>query len=287
MAKRILVVGRKTFDSGKTTFAGALARELVEFGVRVEYFKPISAHNYSERYDHTTDCVRENRQYSFDLATISKIIGSSVDKYLANPVHRLYVPAKPSSSEDSKAFARKFGTLGLAGLDAVIAMERLSHPESNGIGSMTFISKKLIDEDLLLITKNEVDALSKDTEIRFIKTLEALQEIEAQKIEEYLTSSLSSIEKKSELVLIESFNDSVWPWVKLETVDAAIAVSPGIALLYEPSRFRKAAFLRKRDQLPIREVDFARIAELVKPLRKIEWQRNKNTGLMEELGIDF
>ncbi|MFX1367487.1 MAG: hypothetical protein ACFFAY_02685 [Promethearchaeota archaeon] len=287
MAKRILVVGRKTFDSGKTTFAGVLARELVEHGVRVEYFKPISAHNYSERYNHTKECVREERLYSFDLATISKILGSSVDKYLANPVHRLYVPAKPSLSEDSKALERQFGTLGLGGLDAVIAMERLSHPESNGISSITLISKKLIDENLLLITKNEVDALSKDTEIQFMETLEELQDIEAQKIEEYLTSSLTGIEKRSELVLIESFNDSVWPWVGLESVDAAIAVSPGIALLYEPSRFRKAAFLGKRSQLPIREVDFARIAELVKPLKKIEWERIEKTGLMEELGIDF
>jgi predicted P-loop ATPase/GTPase len=287
VAKRILVVGRNTFDSGKTTFAGVLARELMESSVKVEYFKPISAHNYSEKFAHTKECVTEERLYSYDLATISKILESSLDKYIANPVHRLYVPTKLDSVKSSHALEEKIGTLGLAGLDAVIAMERLSHPEKRGIDSMTLISSKLIEDDLLLITKNEVESLSKGTKTHEIESLERLQEIESQKIEKYLTSAMRNIETRAELVLIESFNDSVWPWVGLESVDVVAVVSRGQAALYDPSRFRKAAFLKKRNTLPIREVDFNRIAEFVKPQKNIEWHRNEKNKLMEALGIDF
>jgi predicted P-loop ATPase/GTPase len=277
LAKRILIVGVSTFDSGKTTFAGLLAKESTELGLKTEYFKPISAHNYSERLAHTKECIEEKRLYSYDLATISEALNSPIDKFILNPIHRLYVPMKVEDTSES------IGTLGLGGRYSILAMERLSRIEDEKIASTMLVAKKLIERGVLVMTEEESAALSSSTMIEVIDSLERVQEVEAQQIEENLTDSLEYIERASEYVLIESFNDAIWPWEGLEYVDTVIAVGQSYALLFDATRFRKAAFLKKRSSLPIREVSFRRAFDLIKPVKKLEWDIYKNSELLLKL----
>lgn len=285
MTKRILLVGTETFDSGKTTLAIQLATGLINLGTSVEYYKPISAHNYLERYAHTLECLNEGKLYSYDAARLKKAMQTSRDVLLMNPVHRLYVPALERHQREETE--REMGTLALAGLDSVIAMERISYASQNQIDSTFLISRDLVESGKLVIKRDEVESLVKNGRRIDITTLEELQEFEAVAIERNLTRSLNLLENEADVVIIESFNDSVWPWEGLQSVSHVISVGSKGTRLYNPERFRKAAFLKKRDNLPIREVSFGRISDLIEPTDEypVDSKFIRSGMILESLGI--
>jgi predicted P-loop ATPase/GTPase len=104
-----------------------------------------------------------------------------------------------------------------------------------------------------------------------------------------VTDSFAEVEKSADIAIIEGFNDAAWSWDGLESVDAVLLISPAHIFNYDPERFRKAAYLMKRGNLPIREVTFGRISDLLKPLNRLEIRpESEITGdELEHLGISF
>lgn len=278
MSTRIMIVGTSPFDSGKTTFTGLLFDEICRRGQRIEYFKPISAHNYWQRFSHTQDCVRQKKLFSADLAYMLAKYNTQLDEYILNPIHRMYVPIvseKPLGSVPS--------TLGLAGPDSVIAIQRFSRPLENGIETTTLAAEHLIEQGHLLLTTAELEALTSGTERVPIRTFEEIQRFENDVLEVNVNSSFKKIEERAEIVLIESFNDTVWTWEGLNKVDAVLVVGPGQVFSFDPERFRKAAFLQKRPSMPIREVTFNRINDLLKVQSLTSWSPTGIENLTEVL----
>jgi predicted P-loop ATPase/GTPase len=269
-----------TFDSGKTTFSIMAAKNAVEQGISVEYFKPLSAHNYWYTYSHTLSCLKREMLFSYDVAKAREAIGSRVHEYISNPIHRLYVP-----SVSEKPFSGVSNTLGLAGWDSIATMQRMSTPSGEGVLSKTLVAEKLIDSGKLLLTPDESEKLAKGTEQVEIASLEELQSIEQAHFEEYVSASFSAAEKHAELVLIESFNDTAWPWEHLDDVDIVWVMGPGQLFQYDPQKFRKASTLQKRANLPLREVTFSRIADLLRPIGRHAWSPVglKDDNIMERL----
>ncbi len=283
MSRHVLLVGMNTFDSGKTTLSILAAKKATERGISVEYFKPLSAHNYWYRYSHTLSCLKRGMLYSYDVARARGAIGSSVHEYVSNPVHRLYVP---STSE--RPLSGVSNTLGLAGWDSVAAMQRMSTPSDKGIQSKTLVAEKLIDSGKLVLTIDESDRLAKGTQRVEISSLEELQSIEQNHFEEYVSNAFKVVEKAAELVLIESFNDTAWPWENLADVDVVWVIGPGQMFQYDPQRFRRASILQKRANLPLREVTFSRIADLVKPIGRHIWSpvELRDESMLRELALE-
>ncbi|MFX1416970.1 MAG: hypothetical protein ACFFC0_09155 [Promethearchaeota archaeon] len=280
MAKRILLVGMNTFDSGKTTLSIMAAKKAIHEGVSVEYFKPLSAHNYWYTYSHTLSCLKREMLFSYDLAKVREAIDSNVHEYISNPIHRLYVP---SSSE--KPLSGVSNTLGLAGWDSIATMQRMSTPTKEGVQSKTLIAEKLIDSGKLLLTPNESNRLAMGTQKIEISSLEELQSYEQLHFEEYVSAAFNVAEKTAEVVFIESFNDTAWPWENLNEVDIVWVIGPGQIFQYDPEKFRKASFLQKRANFPIREVTFSRVAELLRPIGRHGWSpiELKDDDILEEL----
>lgn len=266
VAKRVLLVGMNTFDSGKTTFSVMAAKNAIEQGIYVEYFKPLSAHNYWYTYSHTLSCLKREMLFSYDVAKVREAIDSRVHEYISNPIHRLYVP-----SVSEKPLTGVSNTLGLGGWDSIATMQRMSIPTEERVLSKTLVAKKLIDSGRLVLTPDESDALVKGTQKVEISSLEELQTIERAHFEEYVSAAFSATEKPAELVFIESFNDTAWPWENLVDVDVVWVVGPGQIFQYDPEKFRRASFLQKRANLPLREVTFSRIADLLRPIGRHVW----------------
>lgn len=266
MSTRILLVGMSSFDSGKTTFAGLLIDGIKRHNESIEYFKPISAHNYWQRFEHTQQLVKQKRIFSADLASIKSKIESEKDEYILNPIHRLYVPTSPE-----KPMSNVSSTLGLAGPDSVIALQRFSWPEGRGVLSRVLAAEDLIERGNLLLTHDELQHLTDGSERQAVNSLEEIQQYENAHLEDCVGSSFSLVEEGSETVVIESFNDTAWIWEGLENVDIVLVVGPGQVFSYDPERFRKAAFLQKRPSMPIREVTFGRINDLLKPIGRYTW----------------
>ncbi len=131
--------------------------------------------------------------------------------------------------------------------------------------------------------------LTRGTGVLSINNLEEVQEFERVNLEKHVSDSFAEVEKSADFVIIEGFNDAAWPWDGLDTVDAVLLISPAHIFSYDPERFRKAAYLMIRGNLPIREVTFGRISDLLKPISRLEIRPESDISVdeLEHLGISF
>jgi predicted P-loop ATPase/GTPase len=268
---RILIVGANSFDSGKTHLALQLGKTFIDARISVGYFKPISGHNYWYNFEHTRTCLEKQQLVSKDATRIRDVLGLKSEIMLMNPIHSLFVPARIG-----RPLQQVTNSLGFSGSTSILTMQRFSKPMNHTIDSTVLIADELLEENRLIIELDEVGRLSHNTSILDCNSLEEFQEFERLHYEEYVSQSFSKIERGNDKVIIESFNDSVWPWEGLESVHNVLVVSPGHVFAYDPDKFRKAAYLMKRGDLPIREVTFGRIADLLKPISKLEIRPDSN-----------
>jgi len=70
LAIRVLLVGMSSFDSGKTQVAIQLSKALSADNYSIEYFKPLSGHNYWYNYDHTKVCLDKRILVSMDTMRV-------------------------------------------------------------------------------------------------------------------------------------------------------------------------------------------------------------------------
>lgn len=262
---RILIVGAHSFDSGKTHVALDLGKYLREEGQSVGYFKPISGHNYWYNYEHTKRCLDRGKLVSKDASRVKEELRISSDLYLMNPIHSLFVPARIE-----RPLQNIRSSLGLAGASSVLVMQRYSRPVGNEFDTTMLIADSLVEEEIVILGLDEVGKLSHNSSILSVDNLEAFQEFEQQQFESIVSDAFGEIEKSADTIIIESFNDSAWPWENLVKVDHVLVVTPGHIFRYDPERFRKAAFLYYRGNMPIREVMFRQMSDLLRPTHRIE-----------------
>lgn len=279
---RVLIVGANSFDSGKTHLAIKLGKVITDAQSSVDYFKPISGHNYWYNYSHTKSCLENEQLVSKDATRIREQLGLKSNPLLMNPVHSLFVPARIE-----KPLQQITNSLGLSGSSSVLTMQRFSQPLDGSVDTTVLIADELIEEDNLIIGLEEVGKLSHNASIIDANRLETFQEYERLHYEECVSKSFSQVEKAKDLVIIESFNDSTWPWDGLESVDHVLVVSPGHVFSYDPEKFRKATHLVNRGNLPIREVTFGRIADLLKPIHRLEIKPDTNLTCEQLKSLDI
>lgn len=262
---RILLVGMNSFDSGKTQVAIHLSKALIGEGYSIEYFKPLSGHNYWYRHEHTKVCLQNRVIASADAMEVRRYFDSKYPIELANPIHSLFVPMRLE-----KPLQNLTNTLGLAGATSILTLERFSRPVDSGIDTTVLVAQELVEEERLIIPQDEIGMLTSGAAILPVNSLEEVQEFERLNFEKYVSDSFSQLEKKADVVIIEGFNDTAWPWDGLTNVDAVLLISPAHIFSYDAERFKKAAYLMKRGNLPIREVTFGRISDLLKPTNHFE-----------------
>ena len=266
---RILIIGANSFDSGKTQFAIELGRYLKDSGQLVAYFKPIGGHNYWYNYEHTKRCLKNGQLISKDASRVRTELEIETHPYLVNPIHSLFVPARIE-----RPLQNIRSSLGLAGASSVLVMQRFSIPDGAGFDTTMLVADELVEEERVIIGLDEVGKLSHNTSIYSADSLETFQEFENQHYENYVTTAFSEIEKTADNVIIESFNDSAWPWENLLEVDHVLVVSPAHVFSYDPERFRKGTFLYHRGHFPIREVTFSKMSDLLKPKNRLDLRPN-------------
>jgi predicted P-loop ATPase/GTPase len=273
-----------SFDSGKTQVAIQLSKALSDTGESIEYFKPLSGHNYWFNHEHTKVCLEKGVLASKDAMKVREYLNPKSPIELANPIHNLFVPLRITKPLETLP-----NTLGLAGISSVLTLERFSRPEASKIDTTVLVAQNLVEEERLIIRQEEVGMLTRGAGVLSVNNLEEVQEFERQNFENYVTDSFGEVEKSTDVVLIEGFNNAAWPWDGLERVDVVLLVSPGHIFTYDPERFRKAAYLMNRGELPIREVTFGRISDLLNPLNRLEFRPGSDlsTSDLEDLGISF
>jgi len=281
---RILLVGMNSFDSGKTQVAIQLGRALIGEGYSIEYFKPLSGHNYWYRYEHTKVCLQNGVIASADAMEVRRRLDSKYPIELANPIHSLFVPMRLE-----KPLQNLTNTLGLAGASSILTLERFSRPVNSVIDTTVLVAQELVEEDRLIIPQDEIGMLTRGAAILPVNSLEEVQEFERLNFEKCVSDSFAKLEKKADVAIIEGFNDAAWPWDGLTNVDEVLLISPAHIFSYDAERFKKAAYLMNRGNLPIREVTFGRISDLLKPTSHLEIRPSRALSINDfrSIGLTF
>lgn len=284
MAKRVLLIGMNTFDSGKTQVALMMSKTLAESDYSVEYFKPLSGHNYWYHYKHTKFCLENGILASRDAMRVRKFLEPKSPIELANPVHALFVPMRLE-----KPLQTMTNTLGLAGTSSVLTMKRFSRPVKSSVDTTVLLAERLLEDERLIINQEEVGKLSRGAAIQSVDSLEEVQEYENSNFEKHVSDSFAAVERLADITIIEGFNNAAWPWDGLDKADAVLLVGPAHVFSYDPKKFRKAAYLMKWGNLPINEVTFGRISDLLKPFARVQIKPESPLTMkqLEHLGISF
>lgn len=226
--KVILIVGLLPYDSGKTWFTIALTKSLLKNSIRVSVYKPVAAH--SAWYQYAT--VVRSRE-------VGMLVGSDVTSYLdlglvnvsdiplINPIDILTAP------HDVKNYLNSLDSYlrNLEDLTKQIVLARLTRCQD-----MTYTHYVVMENVNLTIDslRDELITLSKMLGAKEVNLDHLLNTLRSSWIDLNLSTCLSKLCVSRDLVIVESFSDSITPYIGLlDYVDIIVVVYPGGALVLD------------------------------------------------------
>lgn len=223
---RILVNGLMAYDAGKTSLLHALLSRADHEGIRMLPFKPRSAHNFWEHYDHSRACENLGLLVSRDILQLSDHLRDPPDLTLLNPYHQLHCPLDP--------FAEGEGEGSGYPLRDVLLAERVSDP---GDGTTLYVNRR---SDRTIAPASFLDAL--EATASHVRPLPEppVREVQAG-AEAALHASFEVLTREDVHVIIESFNDVAWPMaLPPEELGLVLTVGASRALVFEPQEVARA-----------------------------------------------
>jgi len=262
----IVVSGLLSYESGKTWFAAMVLKVLSMQGFRVAVFKPIAAHNIWYSWRTFDESARLGVLVGNDILVYRDVLGLSVnDITLSNPIAAALAPL------DSEPYIRG-GRIGLYQVDS-----------ENQFKSVVFARRTLCDEGKAVhyfFPENAEKALESLSE--HIEILRKALNVSKSTVEEflsYLTSGTSveelqkcfrKISEGKDFVIIESFNDSIAPYMSaLDEASAVIVVAPGRAYMYRANEIKEKLriSIQKHGELGFRSTN---VINNLKPLSSVK-----------------
>jgi len=262
----IVVSGLLPYESGKTWFAAMVLNVLSMQGFRVAVFKPIAAHNIWYSWRTFDESVRLGVLVGNDILVYRDVLGLSVnDVILSNPI------AAALSPLDSEPYIRG-GRVGLYQVDS-----------ENQFKSVVFARRTLCNEGKAVHyffpenAENVLESLSEHIE-NLGRALNASKST-VEDFLSYLTSDTSveelqncfrKITEGKDFVIVESFNDSIVPYMSvLDKASAAIVVAPGRAYMYRAHEVKERlrTSIQKHGELGFRSTN---VINDLKPLSSVK-----------------
>ncbi|MHC1585609.1 MAG: hypothetical protein ACXQS7_05065 [Candidatus Syntropharchaeia archaeon] len=238
---KILVVGTRERDSGKTTIACGLLSYFREIGIRACGFKPRAGNSIWYDFEIVHDSFTQGRCYGKDARLLRLHSEVDLPEEVINPVHRLW--AEPPSFVDHLQ------------LPSFIC-DRVRSPRGEDI----FIINKTLPfphgaEDLLKRVKKRIH----------ISGIQELNLIISRLYERSTRAAHEIVSKASEVVVYESYGDVALPWSGIKEVDLVLVAEPGYISAYDPKRYLSAFHLVEK-----REVSTRNVLELLKPMETVK-----------------
>jgi len=222
----VLVSGLLIYDSGKTWLGVSLVKRLLSQGINVGVYKPVAGHNAWSQYLTVVESFRKGVLVGEDVIRYASILGD-VNLSLINPIDMLLAPPDLLYYIDSDVY-RYLDDLENQFKQIVLARITLCSKE---LTEHFIFRNNLANVSPLL--KNEIERLSTrlnaiDSNIDYF-----LQKLRSRDIEDELLICLEKIGMKSDVVVIESFNNAIAPFRKiLDNVDMIFIVAPTIVAVY-------------------------------------------------------
>ena len=260
MAYKILIVGLKEKDAGKTSLALALLAYLKEEGFNACGFKPRAGNSVWYDYDVVHEALSQGRLYGKDAkllkaaSTSRSVAGAAnlVEEFI-NPVHRLW--AEPPLNDSITQIP-------------YFVLDRITLWFKEGVRNL------VVKNEALPVEYRCNDALfgnlrAKAFSIYHVKDLNTLNKL----TKAYYDFAVELVYKKMtelhDCVVIESYSDIALPWKGLKDLDTVIGVKPGQISVYDPGKYLTAVQL-SASTYSQEELATSRIQELVKPIKEVK-----------------
>ena len=259
----IFIFGLFPEDSGKTIISSALARGLINRGIKTCVFKPRSGHNFWHQYDAYLKCRKKGRLFCEDIIKLRRACKCSLPPEILNPVDALMSPLNTKKFIDEKTINHLY--LLDENIFSHLIVERYTICENRAenifcINAETTRTRSvIIDEEYLHKLESQAD------EIIYVNSLEEWNSVSQRYSPRAIRSCYKKISEKFEYIIIEGFNDAVCPDETLR-YDLTIGVAPGVAIFYDAETFQKA--LRILGE--IRDPKTLRARDVIKYLKKKE-----------------
>ncbi len=243
MQSTILINGLLPYDSGKTYFALALAKALMNRGVKVLIYKPVAGHSAWYQFKTVINSLKYGILVGEDVVKYKEILGLQVNLELLNPIDFLLAPLNPKLLKEVKEYLSLIGDQ----LSQMILI-RISNCQ-NGLTQHFIIEHS--ERRIVPGLKPWIEKLIKKLKPEPISLKEVLSIMYSPDTSKLLDQALQLIRDKSEVVIVESFNDAAIPYYNLlNKVDLVFTVAPGYVFKLRTDDFKtivESYYLRYSD----------------------------------------
>ncbi|PXF53992.1 MAG: hypothetical protein C4B56_00905 [Candidatus Methanophagaceae archaeon] len=260
MVYKILIVGLKELDAGKTSLACAMLDYFRARGYSVCGFKPRAGNSIWYDYDVVQEALSRGRLYGKDakmlkLASTPCSVSGALEEEFVNPFHRLWtepphidpVTRIPYFIIDRVTLWRKSEATNLVVVNDALPTEYR------------------YDEALFN------DLCSGASRIFHVHDLNTLNKLTSEYYNRAAEQAFMLMCREYELIVIESYSDVALPlpYSTLKDVDAVIGIKPGKIFVFEPEKYLTAVQLEASIRIQAEEPPTSEIVELLKPVREI------------------
>jgi len=244
----LLVVGTREFDSGKTTFSIALLSILRKHNIRAIGFKPLAAHECIEQYDLFMKNLSEGKLYGHDAYYLWKYSFPNLPIEIINPADILTKRDLEFSEKSVEIFDH-------------IAVGRFSFHERESIRNYYYYRKGIKDKLCLKL----LEKLKPSGELIEISSYKEFLELHEKYYQKSVESMFNFIKEKSDVIVIESFNDALYPAKEVEEASFIFACNLNNVYVYKNEQFKEILKNSKNSYM----LRFQDIRDKITPYREI------------------
>jgi predicted P-loop ATPase/GTPase len=231
MKSAVLVSGLLTYDSGKTWFSIGLAKSISKRGYSVGVFKPIAGHNLWSQFRSFLYSTEKGILVGEDVAKYSSTLGLT-ELHIMNPIDVLLSPLNPVSyittgniGEYLADLEDQFKQMVLARYSNCLTGTTKHYIFRENVSRAPPQIQRLLERFALRVSAEEVELQE------FIKLLRS------EEVESNLEECRRRICTHSDVVIIESFNDAIAPYLRLlSNISTVAVVMPTAIAIYTDIR---------------------------------------------------
>jgi len=263
----VFVFGLLPESPGKTVISSALARGMINRGIRTCVFKPRSGHSFWYQYDAFLKCKKEGTLFCEDIIELRKACKCSLPLEILNPVDALMSPLNVKEFIKRNAISQLY----LFEPDVFLHMvaERYTICK-DGIKHLLCINMKALKSRLAMTDSEYIRNLKKLADkILYLNSPDEWNNIFKAYGPEAIRSCYQKVSEKADYVVVEGFNDAVCPEKSLR-FDLVIGVAPGVTIFYDAQKFHWVMETLEdlgKDPSGLRAKDIVKYLKMVKILR--------------------
>lgn len=262
--RRVLIVGLRELDAGKTTVAQALLFLLRDKGVMACGFKPKAGNTLWYDYDVVYEALSRGRLYGKDSMLLRNASSGGLCEELVNPIHKLWATPPPRLKPDLIALP-------------YFIVDRIS------LWAETPREIVVVNDALPFRYGKEglVAKLFKPgVEVLRIETVQQFNEV----VNTYYNRAIELAHRKisalCDALVYESYADVALPWEGVRNLDVVLAVCPGYVFAYDPDKYLSAL---KLSTGLLKEEKSVNVVNLLKPLKTLELSPYRTDEIVEKV----